>query len=71
MAPIRIHKHVTSETLHLPEIKPLIGKDVEITVREEKSGVNGRSDLTPLFELAGTIEIDQVAIENLRRISTL
>lgn len=32
---IRIHKQIDSETLHLPELRPLIGKMVEITVREE------------------------------------
>jgi hypothetical protein len=29
---IRIHKQIDSETLHLPELKPLIGKRVEIIV---------------------------------------
>lgn len=35
MNAIRIHKVVDSETLHLPELKPLIGKTVEIIVLEE------------------------------------
>lgn len=34
---IRIHKQIDSETLHLPELRPLIGKMVEITVREAQS----------------------------------
>ena len=33
MEPIRIRKHVDSETLHLPELREVIGRDVEITVR--------------------------------------
>jgi hypothetical protein len=34
MSAIRIHRRVDSETLHLPELKPFIGKTVEITVTE-------------------------------------
>ena len=34
MIPIHIHAKIDSETLHLPELKPLIGKTVEITVTE-------------------------------------
>jgi hypothetical protein len=36
MNAIRIHRQLDSETLHLPELKPLIGKRVEIIVLEEK-----------------------------------
>ncbi|MGH7193447.1 MAG: hypothetical protein ACREJM_07920, partial [Candidatus Saccharimonadales bacterium] len=32
---VRIHRKLESETLHLPELRPLIGKDVEIIVIEE------------------------------------
>jgi uncharacterized protein (DUF433 family) len=32
---VRVRRHLESETLHLPELKAMIGKDVEITVREE------------------------------------
>jgi hypothetical protein len=35
MHAIHIRKKIDSETLHLPELKPLIGKTVEIIVREE------------------------------------
>ena len=34
MSTIRIHRTIDSETLHLPELKPLVGKAVEITVTE-------------------------------------
>ena len=34
---VRIHRTLDSETLYLPEIRPLIGKSVEIIIREEKS----------------------------------
>lgn len=32
---VRIHRKIESETLHLPELRPLIGKCVEIIVLEE------------------------------------
>jgi hypothetical protein len=35
MNAIRIRKTIESETLHLPELKPLIGRTVEIIVMEE------------------------------------
>src|SRR5947209_2539524 len=34
MTAIRIHKRIDSETLHLPELSPLIGKAVELMVTE-------------------------------------
>ncbi len=35
MNAIRIRKHLDSETLHLPELRELVGKTVEIIVLEE------------------------------------
>src|SRR5687767_8530 len=37
MAVIRIHKHIDSETLHLPELKPLFGQTVEIVILDEEA----------------------------------
>jgi len=34
MNAVRIHRKLESETVHLPELKPLIGKLVEISVQE-------------------------------------
>lgn len=31
---VRVKRHLDSETVHLPELKELIGHDVEIVVRE-------------------------------------
>jgi hypothetical protein len=39
MNAIRIRKTIDSETLHLPELKPLIGRTVEITVEEQLPAV--------------------------------
>jgi hypothetical protein len=35
MNAIRIRKQLNSETLHLPELRPLLGRTVEIIVLEE------------------------------------
>lgn len=35
---IRVTKHVESETLHLPELKPMIGQDVDIVVTSANNG---------------------------------
>jgi hypothetical protein len=40
---IRIRKKIDSETLHLPELRQLIGKVVDITVEEEASAPVGGS----------------------------
>ena len=34
MTAIRIRRKLDSETLHLPELRPLVGRDVEILVQE-------------------------------------
>ena len=39
MTPIRIRKQLSSDTLHLPELRPLIGRTVEITVEEQVPAV--------------------------------
>jgi hypothetical protein len=41
-AMVRIRRKLESETLYLPELKSLIGKTVEIVVREERA-----VDITP------------------------
>ncbi|HLX61251.1 MAG TPA: hypothetical protein VKX17_08205 [Planctomycetota bacterium] len=40
---LRVNVHLDSENLCLPELKPLIGKDVEITVRERSKRRAGRT----------------------------
>ena len=35
MNPVRIRRFLESDTLHLPELQPLLGKNVEIIVVEE------------------------------------
>ena len=38
MNAIRIRKRIDSETLHLPELRDMVGKTVEIIVLEEAAG---------------------------------
>ncbi len=37
MSTVRVRRKLESEHLHLPELKPLIGKTVEITVVEQSA----------------------------------
>lgn len=41
MNAIRIRKTLDSETLHLPELRPLLGRSVEIIVLEDDPTVSG------------------------------
>ncbi|MGH2607918.1 MAG: hypothetical protein ACRDHF_02410 [Tepidiformaceae bacterium] len=31
---VRVRRHLDSETIHIPELKDLVGKDVDIVVKE-------------------------------------
>jgi hypothetical protein len=55
MDAIRIHQILDSDTLHLPQLAPLIGKPVEIVVREElpaSSSANGYADRRQAWQAA-------------------
>lgn len=67
---VSIHKHLNSETIHLPEAASLVGKDVRIIVVEEPAPREPR-DLSALDRLAGKIDLDYEAIEDLRRRSAV
>ena len=74
MNAIRIHKQIDSETLHLPELKSLIGKTVEILILEETAAPPRTCASSPydaLFELAGHDVVDPEAYKQLRAASTL
>ena len=67
---VSIRKHLSSETIHLPEAAALVGKDVHIIIVEEPSPRQPR-DLSELDRLAGKIDLDYEAIEDLRRRRTI
>ena len=52
MSAIRIRKRIDSETLHLPELRPLLGKAVEIIVREQPAILPGTGNWAALEEAA-------------------
>jgi hypothetical protein len=56
MNAIRIRRKLESETLHLPELKPLIGKNVEIIVQEQPVVFAGTGDWAALEEAANDLE---------------
>lgn len=58
MKPIRIERHLDSDTLHLPELAALIGKDVEIIVRERNEEAKGKR-----ISLKGTILKDEAPFD--------
>jgi hypothetical protein len=67
MSVIHLHKHLDSETLHVPELKPLVGKNVEIIVREETRTTNGTTPAAENYNSAGTQESpEQVELRRLR-----
>ncbi len=67
---VSIRRHLDSATIHLPEAAPLVGKDVRIIVVEEPV-VRPPRDLSALDRLAGKIDLDYEAIDDLRLRSML
>jgi hypothetical protein len=68
---IRIQKRIDSETLHLPELRPLIGKTVDIEVRERAVSVARPDPYAALFALAGRDVVDPDAYQKLRAASLI
>jgi hypothetical protein len=64
MNTIRIHRTLESDTLHLPELRPLIGKEVDISVTEVP--VEKTKDWAALEAIAGQNLIDAQIIEQYR-----
>jgi hypothetical protein len=67
---VSVHTHLRSETIHLPEAAPLIGKDVRIIVVEEPQE-RPKRDFSVLRSLAGQLDLDYEAIEELRKRSLI
>jgi hypothetical protein len=69
MSTIRIRKHLDSETLVLPELRPLIGKTVEIRVREQpESPIDEMIDWEYLAELEAEFAEDPSPIPSLEEV---
>jgi hypothetical protein len=69
MNAIKIHTHLDSDTIRLPELRPMVGKDVEIIVIEEAS--TPKRDLSEFFASAGRGLVDADAVRQLREISKI
>ena len=68
---ISIRRHLDSQTLVLPELEPMIGLDVRIIVVEEPASDADSAKLAALDRLAGTIDLDFQAIDDLRERSLI
>jgi hypothetical protein len=68
MTAIRIRRTLDSDTLHLPELRPLIGKAVEIIVLAESpaEAAPPDKDWSALEAIAGKDLIDPELIEQYR-----
>lgn len=55
MNAIRIKRRLESETLYLPEVRPLVGKDVEITVQEQNVPLTEGVPVSPDHPLRGSV----------------
>jgi len=69
MAELVIERHITSETLTIPELKDLIGQDVRITVSVRPGEPAHRFEA--LRAAVGKDLLDPEAIEALREASRL
>ena len=56
MVAIRIHKHLDSDTLHLPELRSMIGHDVVITVRDETVSMPSTNENSQAFWNSPSLE---------------
>ena len=74
MTAVRLRRKLDSETLHLPELKPLLGKMVEITVQEESrpssAGVLEKPATDCFSELSDRKPLDARARKALRTLLT-
>jgi hypothetical protein len=72
MKAIRLRRHIDSETLSLPEIKPLIGRNVEIIILEEEILKPAGRRRKKFSDSAGMYpDFDEEAVWRLRRASKI
>ncbi|MGO8745759.1 MAG: hypothetical protein ACLQNE_07195 [Thermoguttaceae bacterium] len=74
MNALRIRKWIDSETLHLPELKGMMGREVEIIVLDEAEMPNPVGTASPydaFFRLAGKDVVDPEAYKQLRAASLI
>jgi hypothetical protein len=58
MQVIRVQTQVDSDTLHVPELKAMMGKTVEITISELESAARAGRNWQPLIDAAAKDVVD-------------
>lgn len=71
METLTIQHKIQSERLYLPEIKKLIGKNVEIIFIIKNKIIPQKKKLQNFFELAGEILLNENDLYNLRKNSMI
>jgi len=69
MATIQIHTRIESETVTLPELRAMVGRDVKITVEEETPA--DRKDFLAALDALRGIDFDEEAFWRLREVSKI
>lgn len=49
MNAIRVLKHIDSDLVHIPELREMMGQDVEITIRSRNSATPGEDETLETF----------------------
>ena len=74
MTTVRVRRHLESNTVQIPELDPMIGKDVEIVVKEvPKCHPDLQAFLDASKELVAELDLDALekAVNELREVSTI
>ena len=72
MSTIRIKTRLESDTLVLPELRPLLGKMVEISIREEpESPIDALIDWEYLAELEAEFAADPSPVPSLEEVRSI
>ena len=66
MTVIHLTQELNADLLRLPEVQPLLGKQVEITIREVPTAQSAKSGWDALLELAQEDLVDLDVIEDYR-----
>jgi len=68
---IKLQRKISSDTLHIPELKKFLGKNVEIILLELPEKKMRPANMNKFIDAAGKIDIDEEAVAALREKSKL
>ena len=71
MEAIKLQRKISSDTLHIPELKQFLGKNVEIILLELPEKKMKSTNMSKFIDAAGKIDIDEEAVAALREKSKL